>query len=486
MSGASPADAKRPLFRPLPPAPAFPVHALGPLRDPVEAIEMRTQAPLALCAQSVLAAATLATQAQRNVDLPSAGIKPLTGLLSSIADSGERKTSVDKIALAAVRRIEESWQATREASMTSFINDHDAWKAARDEAKKKNKGKQDAIRKALDALGPEPKPPPSPMLLVADPTPEALILHLRNSRPWGGLFTAEGGILLGGAAFSDDRRVPMAALLNTLWDGDAIRRTRVLTGDAFLPGRRCSTHIMMQSVLTDRLFGNTILDGIGLLARFLVVAPDSTAGTRLFRDPPPECQVVLDQYDARLTTLLKRPPRLATGTTDVLDPPAMGLSAFARNIFIPFYDEVERDLGESGALRPIRAFGAKMAEHAGRLAAVLATYADPDCMEVDKESMACGVALAQHYAVEMLRLHSFGATDPNLRLAAKLLAWWQAQSSPVMHLAAIYQFGPGALRDAATARRIVGILESHDWVTRLPKGTIVGGAPRNNVWELVP
>jgi hypothetical protein len=54
-----PTDAKRPLFRPLPPAPEFPVHALGPLRAPVEAVRMRTQAPMAICAQSVLAATTL-------------------------------------------------------------------------------------------------------------------------------------------------------------------------------------------------------------------------------------------------------------------------------------------------------------------------------------------------------------------------------------------------------------------------------------------
>jgi hypothetical protein len=481
-----PMDAKRPLFRPLPPALDFPVHALGPLRDPVEAIQMRTQAPLALCAQSVLAAATLAIQAHRNVELPGAGIKPLTGLFASIADSGERKTSVDRIALAAVYRTEESWRATRNASMTSFLNEQQAWKAARDAAVKKHKGDRSAILAALNALGAEPKAPPCPMLLVADPTPEALILHLRDARPWAGLFTAEGGILLGGTAFSDDNRIRTAALLNTLWDGEPIRRTRVLTGDAYLPGRRCSSHIMMQSVLADRLFGVTMLDGIGLLARFLVVAPDSTAGTRLFRDAPPACQIVLDQYNARLTAILSRPPTLAVGTTDVLDPPGMDLSACARSIFIGFYDAVERDLGASGTLHPIRAFGAKMAEHAGRLAAALAAYNDPDCIEVDRDAMACGVELAQHYAAEMLRLHNVGSVDPDLRLAQKLLEWWQAQSTPMVYLAAIYQRGPNALRDAATARRIVRILEEHVWIIRLPKGTVVDGTPRNDVWELVP
>jgi hypothetical protein len=162
------------------------------------------------------------------------------------------------------------------------------------------------------------------------------------------------------------------------------------------------------------------------------------------------------------------------------------LSDAARRDWILFYNTVERDLADDGALRSIRAFGAKMAEHAGRLAAVLATYADPDAMEVDGNAMAGGIALAQFYAAEMLRLQSAGAVAPDLRLAATLLGWWQARPDPRCHLAAIYQRGPNALRDAATARRIVTILAEHAWVRRLPTGTVIDGAPRRDAWELVP
>jgi hypothetical protein len=44
-----------------------------------------------------------------------------------------------------------------------------------------------------------------------------------------------------------------------------------------------------------------------------------------------------------------------------------------------------------------------MAEHAGRLAAVLSVYADPDAIEVSGKVMACGVALAQHFACTKVR-----------------------------------------------------------------------------------
>ena len=117
-----PVDAKRPLFRPLAPAPAFPVRALGALRPAAEAVQMCTQAPIAICAQSVLAAVTLAVQAHRDVELPGGGRRPLTGIFASVAESGERKSSVDRIALAPVHRIEEKWRQDHGAQMQSYAS----------------------------------------------------------------------------------------------------------------------------------------------------------------------------------------------------------------------------------------------------------------------------------------------------------------------------------------------------------------------------
>jgi hypothetical protein len=447
---------------------------------------MRTQAPIAMCGNSVLAAATLAAQAQRDVELPGGGRKPLTEFFISVADSGERKTSIDKLALAPVYRMEEEWRDEYADAQQRYLNDKEAWKEARDMAKKKAKGDRAGIRAALDKNGPEPKPPPHPMLLVADPTPEALILHLGEGRPWGGVFTSEGGILVGGAAFNDEARMRTGALFNTLWDGGAIRRTRVGTGASYLPGRRCTAHVMLQPVVSDKLFGDPTLDGIGMLARMLLVAPESTAGTRLFRAAPLECKATLETYAVHLDRLLRRPPVTKPDDPSVLDPPVLRLHPEAERLWIDFHDATEVALLPGGEYATIIAFGAKLAEHAGRLAAVLTVYADPDAMEVPADLMSCGIMLAQHYAGEMLRLQGTCSVSLDLRLAAQLLAWWQARPDPRCHAAVIYQRGPNALRDNATARRIIGILEEHGWVERLPAGTVLDGGPRRDAWELVP
>ena len=133
---------KRPLFRALPLAPEFPVDALGPLAPAAIAIHQSTQAPLAIAGQSVLAAATLAAQAQRDVILPGGGQKPLTGLFVSVADSGERKSSVDRLALAPVYQVEQEWRQQSDGERAAYVNHKTAWDAAREHIKRKKAGRR--------------------------------------------------------------------------------------------------------------------------------------------------------------------------------------------------------------------------------------------------------------------------------------------------------------------------------------------------------
>lgn len=474
---------KRPLFRELPQPPLFPVDALGPLKEPAIAIQSRTQAPIEICAQSVLAAATLAIQAHIDVELPGGGTKPVVGMFVSIAESGERKTSVDKIALAPVRDIESQWNRDHKLATADYENRLSAWKTARLSVKK---GSAADMVAAFGQIGLEPQAPPHPMLICSDVTPEALVLHLEKGRPMAGLFTAEGGILIGGAAFNDESRMRTAGLLNSLWDGEPIRRQRVGTGTTFLPGRRCCAHIMMQQVVADRLLGDSMLDGMGMLARMLIVAPESTAGTRLFKRDAPENAAILKAYNDQITALLC----MDLPTNDLNDrelvPRVLSLDADATAAWIVFHDQCETAIGKSGELVTIKPFAAKLAEHAGRLAAVLSAYADPQAQSVPYWAMWSGIQLAQHYAMEMLRLHGGASTPLPLRHAQKLLDWWQRRDEPILHLAKIYQYGPTDLRSAKPAKDAVKALIDHGWVERLEPGTEIDGKPRKDVYRLVP
>src|SRR5262245_17219515 len=168
----------RPLMREPSPADPFPIDALGGVLLPAaRAIHDRVQAPLAICGQSVLAAATLAVQGHADVELPTLQAKPLTNFFLTVAATGERKTSVDGMALWPVRKREAALREKVDAELLDYENSRLAWEKAREAATKtikKGTGNRASIKAALDALGPPPLPPLEPLLTCPEPTYEGL------------------------------------------------------------------------------------------------------------------------------------------------------------------------------------------------------------------------------------------------------------------------------------------------------------------------
>jgi hypothetical protein len=176
----------RPLTRKLPPADPFPVTALGDLLAPAAlAIHDRVQAPIAICGQSVLAAATLAVQPHADVMLPTGHAKPLTIFFMTVAATGERKTAVDTEALWPVRKREAELRQIYDVDLLIYGNEKLAWDKAREAATKNAKADTARIRAALEALGPEPIPPLHPLLTCSEPTYEGLC-----KPPWDGQISA--------------------------------------------------------------------------------------------------------------------------------------------------------------------------------------------------------------------------------------------------------------------------------------------------------
>jgi hypothetical protein len=97
-------EGPRPLRRELPPPPPFPLHAFGcvpVLQQAVKAINAATQAPISIAGNSVLGACSLCVQPHVDVLMPYGAARPTSLFLGTVAESGERKNSVDELATAA-------------------------------------------------------------------------------------------------------------------------------------------------------------------------------------------------------------------------------------------------------------------------------------------------------------------------------------------------------------------------------------------------
>jgi hypothetical protein len=476
----------RPLMRELPPADPFPVDALGDvLAAAARGINDRIQAPDAMCAQSVLAAATLAVQAHANVELPTGQTKPLSGYFVSVAATGERKTAVDNEALWPVRKREAALRAVSPGERADYDNAETAWKKAREVAVKKAKGDPARIKDALDAIGPAPGAPLEPVLTCSEPTFEGLCKLLAVGQPSVGIFAAEGGQFIGGHGMADDAKLRTAAGLSTLWDGEPIKRVRALDGVSVLPGRRVAMHLMLQPDVAAIWFGDRLLVEQGFMSRVLLTAPESASGNRLWKEPSPNGDGAIKRYCRHLLEILERPLPLAEGTRNELAPRTIVLSSEARGLWIGFYNHVEQRLGTGGELEPVRGFANKLPEHAARIAEVLTLVRDFEAGEVGRKEMEAAIVIVQHYAAEAMRLFGASRVSGELREAQQLLAWLKtAWSGPVVSLPDIYQRGPNSIRDNARARRAVTILADHGHLASAPAGE-VQGTYRREVWRIM-
>jgi hypothetical protein len=475
-------ETPRPLRRPMPMPADFPMDALGDvLTGAALAIQGVVKAPAAMCGQSILAAAALAVQGYADIAIDGR-VRPVSLFALTWGDTGERKSEVDNQALWPHRKHERALNEHYDQALPEYEAAAAAWKKSRDKAL--TKAKDYAARKqALKELGPAPDPPLLPLLCASEPTIEGLVKLMAGGQPSMGLFSDEGGKMLGGYAMSDENILKTAAGFSDFWDGKPPDRVRAGDGASKLYGRRLSLHLMAQPVVATKVLSSPILAGQGFLSRCLTCWPESTAGTRIYEEVDLSTHPAVKRYGARVLSILETPLPLALGKLNELAPRQIALNPDAKKLWIGFHDHVEMHLGEGKIFAPIRGFANKAAEHAARIAGVLALVEDLHRRSISKRSMEAGIALCEFYLSEALRLFEAGACDPDLVLAEKLLSWALAQGEYI-HLAQVYQFGPNALRDAKTARRIAGLLQDHGWL-RSVEDKEIDGMKRREAWQVV-
>lgn len=477
----------RPLHRELPPADPFPMDALGEILGPAaRAIQEKTQAPDAICAQSVLAAATLGLQGFADVELPTRARRPLSNFFLSVASTGERKTSADGRATLPIqereRRLAELYAQERQA----HAMDQAVWDQQRRQILN-SKDSSPAVKRAeLEDLGPPPDEPLVPFLTCPEPTFEGLTKFYARGWPSLGIFSTEGGQFLGGHGMNPDNRLKTAAALSSLWDGEPLKRVRAGDPLAVLPGRRLAVHLLVQPGVAAELLADPLLADQGLLSRLLVAAPEATVGSRFWRETTEETERDLHRYHERLSEILEEPMPLAEGTRNELRPRSLRLSPLARDLWIGFADHVEQQMAPGGEYESIRGLANKLAEHAVRLAAVIALFHDTELSELSEEDLARGIELAKFYSQEALRLFEVGGLDPDIALAKRLLQWLrESWTEDLISLPDIYQRGPRAIRDQGRAGKMAQILQQHGWLDPVPEGAEVAGTMRRQVWRIV-
>jgi len=480
-------EGPQPLVREIAPGAAYPVHALGPLRPAVEAVQGMVQTPMAIAAQSGLAVASLAVQGFANVETLG-GPRPTSLYALTIARSGERKSASFEPLMAALRAHEREQTKAQREEIERWRNAHALWKGERDrilaEAKRCKGEKRTAAEADLEALGPEPSAPPSADRTVTEPTFEGLTRLFAQGQPSLGIFSDEGGQFLGGHAMNSDNRQKTLAALNDLWQGNPIRRTRSGDGHATLYGRRLAVHLMAQPTVARAFMADPLAADTGFLPRFLICEPPSAIGTRFAANARRD-EMALASFAARLRDILDTPLPMDPETRE-LQPRTLPLAADARALLVAFADAVEGAQAPGGDLAHITGTASKAAEQAARIAGVLTLWRDLHAPAVEARDMADAIELAQFYLAEASRLANAATVSAEIDRAEALRRWllesWPEQEVMVRD---VLQYGPNPLRESPKARAALDILEKHGWLVRLDPGAVVRGAARKEAWAMV-
>lgn len=485
--------APEPLRAPLPPGEAYPVDALGDvLGGAARALHEVVKAPMALCCQSVLAAASLAAQAHFDVQLPWGQRKPLSLFLLTVGESGERKSAVDDVVLGAAKAHEKTAMAAYQEDMERHEADMAAWgkatEAARTAATQGKKGTATAeqIRDAVAAVGDKPVAPIAPLRFVTDPTAEGLYKLLAMAQPSVALFSDEGGLLIGGHALNGDNFLKTITRWSKMWDGAPFDRVRAGDGVGILYGRRMALHQLAQGDVMVKLLSDRLANGQGLLARCLVAWPESTIGTRHadafeWAGARPE----LKRMFAVLSGLLETEPRTSEKNPQELDPLELPLSAEAGQLALQAGNQFETLMATGNDLSELRDRTAKAVENACRIAGVLAAIeGGMGTSEITADHLARALVLIQWYLAEALRIRGAAAVPQSVQDAEALSNWLHARGMRKFRTRDVLNAGPAQLRNKARLMAAIEQLVEAGYITACPAGTEIDGVKARKAWEV--
>lgn len=340
------------------------------LKELVTEVVETTQAPVDLVLASALTTISLLCQPLIDVKRPGGMIGPVSLLIFLIANSGERKTTVESIFTNRIREYIKQASTQSDKDQLAWEFRLEAW-----EARKRRTIKEMA---KFEITSPEylefeedlflqqerkPERPRAFKPIYEDTTIEALIKGIRLDTPWVALMSSEGVSILKGA-FNDFGKI------NALWSGSNIDVARATVEGSSLHDARLTIGIMVQhDVLREYLESKgDLARSVGLLSRSLVFHPFSTQGTRFITDKTMNTQV-MEKYNARVTFLLDKTMNRLRNEAE--EKSIIDFSEDAESHWIFTYNTIEAELQDGGEYERAKDHASKLSENIARVAAIL-------------------------------------------------------------------------------------------------------------------
>jgi len=371
---------------------AYPLHAFHLISEnAAREVRWHTKAPDAMVGMSFVHFEAVCCQGLADVAIPILNVKtntldgpqaeadedksfhliPLALNLLSLGETGERKTTVDRMVGAPIYAHDEKRAIAHQSDLVAYDTDQSIWQSIdrglrRKLVKLTGSGeptyevivalKQHAVKKPLQ--------PRLRRIVRSDITKTAIAQALHGEGEIMALMSNEGDIVLHSEAMKH------LSWLNSAWDGSSLSLDRANNRNFLARNPRVTTSLMVQP---DIFHDYMVIHGdkarkIGYFARYLVGWPRSTQGQRFISGNEGSLKH-LAIFHARLKELLAEyDRRVATGAPwrDVIH-----FTEEAKARWIDLVNNTEQLIQPSGALREVKDFAAKACEVVARVAGIL-------------------------------------------------------------------------------------------------------------------
>ncbi|MDU2739918.1 MAG: YfjI family protein [Escherichia coli] len=429
----------------------FPLSSLPPLiRDAVIEAQQITQAPLGLVAASALGAVSLVCQNLIDVCRLNTLRGPVSLFLLTLAESGERKTAVDKLLMEPLYQQEMLLYSRHKNELTTWKNKEELLKAQKkallsklNKELRKGADESETLRQ-LEALQKNRgEKPVRYKFIFNDATTAAIKDQLCGQWRSVGIMSDEAGIIFDGDTLSE------LPFINKMWDGSVLSVDRKNEPEQMIENARMTLSLMVQPGLFDRYMerkGSVARDS-GFLARCLISKPATTQGKRFINGAVTP--------GGSLTAFHERLMELARGSIEKSSKDeryCLHFSPEAQKIFIDHYNVLEQDLSPSGPLSQFRGHVSKKTENIARIAALLQYFSQGEG-KISADIMTSAVVISSWYTDEYKKLFALPDED-------WLIEECRGECPPRVRKNYILQCGPGRFRNRKKLNVLLNILAS--------------------------
>lgn len=454
----------------------FPVDAFPQIiRNAIYEVEQHTQAPQALIAASALGVISLACQNRIDVCRLNNLRGPVSLFLLTLAESGERKSTVDKLLMEPLYQLEENLFEKYTHDLTVWRNDEAIFNIEKKSLMSKlkseirrNKDHLATNEKLKVLLASHPKSPVRFKQIFNDATPAAIKDYLCGYWRSVGIMSDEAGTIFNGYTLNE------LPFINKMWDGAMFPVERKSEPEKLIRDARMTLSLMVQPNILKGYIKRKgdMAKGIGFFARCLICQPGSTQGNRQITSP-----VVSTEYLPIFHQRLMKIVNESIARNNENDRLCLRFTVEAEKRWIAFSNNVEYEMGILGRLSNFKDYASKMAENMARIAALLHHF-NGDEGDISLLTVEAAVEISTWYVGEYVRLFSKPQEFTLAISEADELYWWinnyciRLKASWITKNT-VLQYGPNKFRNRSKANEVLNTLYSQNRILTEKKGKTV-------------